>query len=50
MGCATGYLVEALRERGIDAQGCDLSAYAIDHAAPGAVGHVRLADLFAGLP
>lgn len=50
VGCATGYLVEVLRERGIDAEGCDLSAYAIDHAAPGAVGHVRVANLFAGLP
>jgi len=50
VGCATGYLVEVLRERGIDAQGCDLSAYAIDHAAPGARGHVRVANLFAGLP
>jgi SAM-dependent methyltransferase len=50
VGCATGYLVEVLRERGIDAEGCDLSPYAIDHAAPGAVGHVRVANLFAGLP
>ena len=50
VGCATGFLVEVLRERGIDAQGCDLSAYAIDHATPGAVGHVRVANLFAGLP
>ncbi len=50
VGCATGYLVEVLRERGIDAQGSDLSAYAIDHATAGAVGHVRVANLFAGLP
>ena len=50
VGCATGYLVEVLRERGIDAEGCDLSSYAIDHPAPGAVGHVRVANLFAGLP
>jgi SAM-dependent methyltransferase len=50
VGCATGYVVEVLRERGIDAQGCDLSPYAIDHAVPGAVGHVRVANLFAGLP
>jgi SAM-dependent methyltransferase len=50
VGCATGYLVEVLRERGIDAQGCDLSEFAIDHASPGAVGHVRVANLFAGLP
>jgi len=50
VGCATGYLVEVLRERGVDAQGCDLSEFAIDHATPGAVGHVRVANLFAGLP
>ena len=50
VGCATGFLVEVLRERGIDAQGCDVSQFAIDHAAPGAVGHVRVANLFAGLP
>jgi SAM-dependent methyltransferase len=50
VGCATGYLVEVLRERGIDAEGCDLSQFAIDHATPGAVGHVRVANLFAGLP
>jgi SAM-dependent methyltransferase len=50
VGCATGYLVEVLRERGIDAEGSDLSRFAVDHAASGAVGHVRVADLFAGLP
>jgi SAM-dependent methyltransferase len=50
VGCAVGYLVEVLRERGIDAEGCDLSEFAIDHASPGAVGHVRVANLFAGLP
>jgi len=50
VGCAVGYLVEVLREQGIDAEGCDLSEFAIDHASPGAVGHVRVANLFAGLP
>lgn len=50
VGCATGFLVEVLRERGMDASGCDLSPFAIDHAAPGAVGHIRVANLFAGLP
>jgi SAM-dependent methyltransferase len=50
VGCATGYLVEVLRERGIDAQGCDVSPYAVEHATPGAVGHLRVANLFAGLP
>ena len=38
VGCATGYLVEVLRELGIDAEGCDVSPFAIAHAAPGANG------------
>ncbi len=50
VGCATGFLVEVLRERGIDAEGCDVSQFAVDHATPGAVGHIRVANLFAGLP
>ncbi len=50
VGCATGHLVEVLRERGIDAEGCDVSRYAVDHATPGAIGHVRVANLFTGLP
>jgi SAM-dependent methyltransferase len=50
VGCATGYVVEVLRERGIDAQGCDVSQFAIDHPAPGAAGHLRVVNLFAGLP
>jgi SAM-dependent methyltransferase len=50
VGCATGYLVEVLRELGVDAVGCDFSAYAVDHATPGAVGHIRVASLFSGLP
>ncbi len=50
VGCATGFLVEALRERGIDAYGCDVSAYAVEHAAPGALGYVRAGDLGRGLP
>lgn len=50
VGCAIGYLVEVLRERGIDAEGCDVSPFAIEHATPGARGHIRVANLFAGLP
>jgi SAM-dependent methyltransferase len=50
VGCATGYLVEVLRERGLDAEGCDFSQFAVDHATPGAAGHVRVADLFGRLP
>jgi len=48
-GCATGFLVEVLRERGIEAEGCDVSQFAIDHASPVAVGHIRMANLFDGL-
>jgi SAM-dependent methyltransferase len=50
VGCATGYLVEALRELGLDAVGCDASPFAVEHAAPGARGHVRLGELAEGLP
>ncbi|HUY64086.1 MAG TPA: methyltransferase domain-containing protein [Acidimicrobiales bacterium] len=50
VGCATGLVVEVLRELGVDALGCDLSAYAVAHATPGARGHVQVADLLAGLP
>jgi SAM-dependent methyltransferase len=50
VGCATGYVVEALRELGADANGCDVSAYAVEHAAPGALGYVRLGDPLSGLP
>jgi SAM-dependent methyltransferase len=50
VGCATGFVVEALRELGLDAVGCDVSRYAVDHAAPGARGHVQVGDLLAGLP
>lgn len=50
VGCATGYLVEALRELGVDARGCDASPFAVAHPAPGARGHVELGDLRRGLP
>jgi SAM-dependent methyltransferase len=50
VGCAKGYLVEALRELGLEAEGSDVSAFAVGHAAPGALGHVRLGDLVLGLP
>lgn len=50
VGCATGFVVEALRELGLDAQGCDVSRYAVDHATAGARGHVRVADPRASLP
>ncbi len=50
VGCAMGFVVEALREVGVEASGCDLSPYAVDHAAPGARGHLRVASLTDRLP
>jgi SAM-dependent methyltransferase len=50
VGCATGYVVEALHELDVDASGVDISRYAITHPAPGARGHIRRGDLRRGLP
>lgn len=50
VGCAVGFVVEALRELGVDARGFDVSQWAVDHAAPGARGHITRGDLAAGLP
>jgi SAM-dependent methyltransferase len=50
VGCATGFVVEALRELGVDARGVDVSKYAVEHAALGARGHIRQGDLRRGLP
>jgi SAM-dependent methyltransferase len=50
VGCATGFVVEALREKGVDGRGVDVSSYAISHAAPGARGHIQRADVIEGLP
>jgi len=50
VGCATGFVVEALRELGIDAEGVDVSQFAVEQAARGAQGHVRQGDLCRRLP
>lgn len=50
VGCATGFVVEALRELGIDAQGVDVSQFAVDQAAAGARGHVSYGNLTNRLP
>jgi SAM-dependent methyltransferase len=49
-GCAFGFVVEALRELGLDAEGVDVSYFAIDHASRGARGHVRQGSLLDRLP
>jgi SAM-dependent methyltransferase len=50
VGCATGFVVEALRELGIDAKGVDVSRYAVEHPARGAAGHLRSGNLLGRLP
>jgi hypothetical protein len=43
-------VVEALRELGVDASGTDVSQWAVDHPAKGAVGHLFWGDLLGQLP
>lgn len=50
VGCARGYLVEVLRELGMEAEGGDVSAYAVAHPTAGARGHLKVADPVRGLP
>ena len=50
VGCATGFVVEALRELGFDASGVDVSQYAVEQAARGARGHIGYGDLTRRLP
>jgi SAM-dependent methyltransferase len=44
-GCAKGFLVAALRERGVDASGFDISGVAIDNAPEAAKPYVRVGSL-----
>jgi SAM-dependent methyltransferase len=44
-GCATGFLVAALAERGVDSAGVDISDYAIDSAVSGARGRLKVQSL-----
>lgn len=44
MGCAKGFLVAALREKGKEAFGFDHSPWAIQHAVPAARDYLQLAD------
>lgn len=50
VGCAAGFVVEALRELGLDAWGTDISHYALEHPANGAQGRLQWGDLMQGLP
>lgn len=46
-GCALGMLVEQLRARGVDAEGVDISAFAIAGAHPSVREHVRVGSVAA---
>lgn len=50
IGCAKGYLVEALRDLGVDAYGCDISAFAVENASSAVIARLRIGDLETGLP
>lgn len=50
VGCALGFVVEAMRELGLDAQGVDVSRHAVTHAALGARGHLHQGSLTERLP
>jgi SAM-dependent methyltransferase len=49
-GCAIGMLVEAFQRRGVDAEGLDISAWAIEQAPPDVREHLRVASLTEPLP
>ncbi|MHB8664810.1 MAG: class I SAM-dependent methyltransferase [Acidimicrobiales bacterium] len=49
VGCALGFVVEALRDLGFDARGVDISQYAVEHAGP-ARPFLQQANLITGLP
>jgi SAM-dependent methyltransferase len=50
VGCAHGFLVEALRELGVEARGVDASRWAISHASGAARPFVRRANVSKHLP
>ncbi|HEX3333944.1 MAG TPA: glycosyltransferase, partial [Acidimicrobiales bacterium] len=45
VGCALGMLVEALRERGIDARGIDISTWAIEQIPPALQAYCRVGSI-----
>lgn len=49
-GCAMGFLVEALRDLGVDASGVDVSSFALENVHPSIKDHVREGSLTEPLP
>lgn len=50
VGCAMGYLVEALRDRGVEAYGIDVSDYAISQVRADVRPYCRVASILEDLP
>lgn len=50
VGCALGFVVEALVELGVDAHGFEYSEWAVEHPAPGAARRLRWANVCGTLP
>lgn len=50
IGCAKGFAVKSFLHYGIDAQGCDISEWAISNCEPEARGRLKVADMRNGLP
>lgn len=50
VGCALGFVVEALVELGVDARGFEYSEWAVEHPAPGAAGRLQWANMCGTLP
>lgn len=50
VGCAYGYLVECLRDRGVDAVGIDTSGYALSRASPEVREYLHMADALRPFP
>jgi GT2 family glycosyltransferase len=49
-GCALGFLVESLRQRGVDAYGIDVSSYAIENVSESVRSYCRLGSVADPLP
>lgn len=50
VGCAFGFQVKACCYLGIDAYGCDISRWAVEHCVEGAKGRLEACDVRDGLP
>ncbi|MBA7475660.1 Ubiquinone biosynthesis O-methyltransferase, mitochondrial [subsurface metagenome] len=50
IGCAKGFLVKALLASGVDAQGCDISKWAVENCEPEVKDRLKIADIRDGLP